>query len=284
MAEINQDLKLTENYGRSKRAAQSYSAVALVLSFAHASTDGRITWLDASIDLYLAKIFAYAVAAYFVVVFYLEWDATHTRNNEFTAQFSDTNLSKAFDQMETFLRRWRDDLNSAVGTLLTSSQRLGERADALEAEVTDETFDQTMLRLIDQFADGTRDYGARAPHDPTRNRHEAFAAIKKQWEAAKVNRMISDSRSIQSVIDEMQNSKQAMQGEMDIVSAAVGTLKANFGRLHSKYLFQHRWLFKWADRWGTIVVFAAATLSTAISLWNDPQLRTVMVHLFAALT
>lgn len=100
MAAERDNLTISENYGRSKRATLTYTGLLAVITFTKTSAAAKIDWSGMQLSLAAAQYLAWGAAAYFLVGFCLEWRIAKLNNSHLVHQDGASNVDARLKDLD----------------------------------------------------------------------------------------------------------------------------------------------------------------------------------------
>lgn len=237
MADNVQDIVVSENYGRAKRATLLYGAALIVLSLATPS-DHSVSVLGAAVPLDAAKLLTWLATLYYAINFGLEWRIARLMNSKAMANEYGGGVIKRFAALDETFKRYDDAVKSSAAGYVAALKGLVGNAE------------QILKSSSASVASAPSGFFS-TPTDTT-----ALLSKLDEMNKHRVENFITTIRTDQAIVEQ---TAQQNQTTYESVQIALTQLAADFHTLAGRFNTEQRFIFYVLDLGAVAVIFLAGT-------------------------
>lgn len=246
------DISLSENYGRSKRAAMLYSAGLVILGFAVSKGSGvNVSWLGMEIPLLLAKLFTWAASLYYAIIFWFEWRIARLINSRAIDNEAGTAVNSRLFELSKTIENYSDEIGQVSNSYISAV-----------AGVTGN---------IAQFLENADEMKRRLSEEPAFRNNE-YADMKVVKAAAE--RLTTLGSTLKLDIEIVKSRSRECLETNEKISDALAAINADFSTLSSRFVTEQKIQFYLLDLGVVIFLFGVGTIFLMVAVW--PILRALL--------
>jgi hypothetical protein len=263
MANVLQDIDVSDAYGRSKRASLLYSAALIVLAFVIPSgVAAGVSVLGASVSLNIARGLTWAAALYYTVSFCLEWRIARILNSKAMANEFAGGVNARFQELADRFKRY--------------SERIAETSDAYIDAMKGVTanIERFTSQVLEQDAAAKKERIPRISGTGPEQFVSEMKASNEEMQEIFFLRLDSASRErFDSLKMTVQNDVSIVKGAADqnlavysVISEALNKLAVDFNVLASRFNAEQKFIFYGMDLGAVALLFLAGTVLSVAAI------------------